>query len=70
MSRVPMRSVPAVAASSPAIVRSSVVLPQPDGPSRAKNSPSLIVSSRASSAVTPPGYTFVRSLMSMPGISA
>ena len=70
MSRVPMRSVPAVADSSPAIVRSRVVLPQPDGPSRAKNSPSWIVRSRASSAFTPPGYTFVTSLISMPGISA
>ncbi len=29
---------PSVGASKPASMRSSVVLPQPDGPSRAKNS--------------------------------
>src|SRR2546421_611059 len=36
--------------SSPASMRSSVVLPQPDGPSSAKNSPALISSDRSSTA--------------------
>ena len=35
----PSRIVPEVGSSSPAIMRSVVVLPQPDGPSRQKNSP-------------------------------
>ncbi len=34
---------PEVGSSSPAIMRSVVVLPQPDGPSRQKNSPSGMV---------------------------
>jgi ABC-type thiamine transport system ATPase subunit len=36
------------------IVRSRMVLPQPDGPSSAKNSPSAISSERSSSARTSP----------------
>ena len=39
MSWSPMRIVPAVGSSSPATMRSVVVLPQPDGPSSAKNEP-------------------------------
>ena len=35
--RSPKRIVPAVTGSSPAIMRSSVVLPQPDGPSSVTN---------------------------------
>ena len=35
--RSPKRIVPAVTGSSPAIIRSSVVLPQPDGPSSVMN---------------------------------
>ena len=35
--------VPAVGNSSPAIMRSVVVLPQPEGPSRQRNSPSSTV---------------------------
>ena len=38
--RPPMRISPAVMSSSPAIMRSSVDLPQPDGPTRTTNSPS------------------------------
>src|SRR3990172_6331204 len=38
----PMRISPAVGSSSPAIIRRSVVFPQPDGPSRTRNSPSLV----------------------------
>src|SRR5258706_7885992 len=39
-SRSPMRTVPASIRSRPARHRSSVVFPQPDGPSRTMNSPS------------------------------
>src|SRR5260221_6580893 len=39
----PSRMVPAVGSSSPAIMRSVVVLPQPEGPSRQRNSPSSTV---------------------------
>jgi hypothetical protein len=35
-----MRIVPSLMSSSPAIIRSAVVLPQPDGPTRTRNSPS------------------------------
>ena len=46
--------VPPVGLSKPAIMRSSVVLPQPDGPSREKNSPSPIVTVASSSALKAP----------------
>src|SRR6476659_7543170 len=39
----PSWMVPAVGSSSPAIIRSVVVLPQPEGPSRQRNSPSSTV---------------------------
>src|SRR5471032_436069 len=39
MSRPPMMTTPPSCASSPAITRNSVVLPQPEGPSRQRNSP-------------------------------
>ena len=39
----PSRIRPDVGSSSPAIIRNVVVLPQPDGPSRQKNSPSGMV---------------------------
>src|SRR5439155_9651032 len=41
-SRSPMRISPEVASSSPATIRSAVVLPQPDGPTRTRNSLSRI----------------------------
>src|SRR2546421_5824812 len=50
----PMRIFPAVGASSPAIIRSSVVLPQPDGPRRTRNSPSWVARSTPSTARTSP----------------
>ena len=46
--------VPLVGWSKPAIIRSSVVLPQPDGPSSEKNSPSRMVSEASSSALNAP----------------
>src|SRR5258705_6311835 len=38
----PKYTLPALGASKPAITRNSVVLPEPDGPSKAINSPSLM----------------------------
>ncbi len=52
----PMRSVPSVISSSPAIMRSEVVLPQPEGPTRTMNSPSLILRSRSLTATTSPNF--------------
>src|SRR5262245_29099724 len=53
-SRSPKRIHPAVGSMNPAIIRSSVVFPQPDGPSRKNNSPALIVRSIESTATVPP----------------
>ena len=46
----PMWMVPSVGSSSPATIRSVVVLPQPDGPSSAKNDPDGMVRDRSSTA--------------------
>ena len=45
-------TVPAVISSSPAIIRSSVDLPQPDGPTSTMNSPSSIERSMSRSTGT------------------
>jgi hypothetical protein len=45
---------PLVGSSKPPTMRSVVVLPQPDGPSRAKNVPRGIARSSASTAVVSP----------------
>ena len=45
---------PASGVSNPAIMRSVVVLPHPDGPSIEKNSPPGIVNDTSSTAVTEP----------------
>ena len=47
-------TVPEVASSSPARMRSAVVLPQPDGPSSATNSPGSMRRVSPSSALTVP----------------
>ena len=39
-SRSPIRIRPELSSTKPAIIRSVVVLPQPDGPSKVRNSPS------------------------------
>jgi hypothetical protein len=44
---------PDVGSSSPATIRRVVVLPQPEGPSRAKNDPAGIVRFSSSIAVNP-----------------
>src|SRR5215467_16032115 len=56
---LPMVIVPEVAFSCPAIRRSAVVLPQPDGPTRTRNSPSGTSSDTSSTARTPPGNSLV-----------
>jgi hypothetical protein len=53
---------PVVCTSRPAIARSNVVLPQPDGPRKQTNSPSTISSEMSSRAVKPPNF-FVRRWM-------
>src|SRR5436309_14502135 len=57
--RSPIRSRPEVMSSSPATHRNAVVLPQPDGPTRTRNSPSSISRFRSSTAVTSGEYLFV-----------
>src|ERR1700683_2964090 len=49
-SRSPISTRPPSSGSSPASIRSAVVLPDPDGPTRTMNSPSLISRSRALTA--------------------
>ncbi len=53
-SRPPMMIWPDVAISSPAIRRSVVVLPQPDGPSSVTSVPGSMVNDTSLTAVTPP----------------
>src|SRR3990170_6817632 len=50
----PIRISPAVGRSSPAMIRSKVVFPHPDGPRRTRNSPSLVDRSTPSTARTSP----------------
>src|SRR5438067_4272625 len=50
----PSRILPEDGSSSPAIIRKVVVLPQPEGPSKTKNSPSAIVNDDARTAVKSP----------------
>ena len=47
-------TVPAVGCSNPAIMRSTVVLPEPDGPSMEKNSPSAMSRSTPATASIEP----------------
>src|SRR3954453_8996675 len=51
----PMRSSPSVTSSSPATIRSDVVLPQPDGPTKTTSSPSEISRFRSATARVPAG---------------
>src|SRR5262245_2310358 len=57
MSSPPSRIAPVSGRSKPAIMRSVVVLPEPDGPSMVKNSPSATWRSTLSTAPTGP-YVF------------
>src|SRR6476620_10675037 len=58
-SRPPIEMVPADVSSSPAISRSSVDLPHPEGPTRTMNSPSCTASETSSIAWTPPANSLV-----------
>src|SRR4051812_35482130 len=59
-SRPAISTAPASTSSSPASMRSAVVLPDPDGPTSTMNSPSAISRSSASTAgASLPGYTRV-----------
>ena len=49
--RSPIQISPALGSSRPATMRMVVVLPQPDGPSRTRNSPSATVSDCLATAV-------------------
>src|SRR5579859_407264 len=52
--RLPMRISPAVISSSPASKRRAVLLPEPDGPTRTKNSLSRICKDRSLTAMASP----------------
>src|ERR1700759_3422845 len=66
--RSPIWIVPAVGVSRPAIIRSAVVLPQPDEPTRIMNSPSAISRDRSSTATAPPGKRLVTESSVTPGM--
>ena len=55
--RSPIRIVPDVISSSPATMRSAVVLPHPDGPTSTMNSPSSTERLSSETATVPFGYT-------------
>src|SRR5262249_44374690 len=54
----PIRTSPDVAGSRPAVIFSTVVFPDPDGPTSTRNSPSAIRRSSPSTATAPPSNTF------------
>ena len=56
--RSPMEIVPRLMPSRPAIIRSAVVLPQPEGPTKTTNSPSWMSRLRSDTAMVPSGYSF------------
>src|SRR5215470_17916339 len=55
--RSPIEMVPEVTSSRPAMDRSAVDFPQPEGPTSTMNSPSFTSRLRSSSALTPPAKT-------------
>src|ERR1700735_5180231 len=57
---------PEVISSSPATIRSVVVLPHPDGPTSATNSPCSISRLRSLTATTPPANSFRTDSSTMP----
>jgi hypothetical protein len=67
MSWPSMRMRPSVGVSNPASIRSRVVLPQPDGPSSEKNSPSSMDSETLSTATILPKrlVTFSKVMMGL-----
>src|SRR5580765_4213365 len=69
ISSSPIQTSPLVASSRPAAMRSTVVLPEPDGPTTTMNSPSAISRSSSSTAFVPPGKAFVSCLKSIRAIA-
>ncbi len=65
MSSPSIRIRPPVGCSKPASMRKSVVLPQPDGPSRAKNSLAAMFSETSSTAATLPNRLDTCSIWTM-----
>ncbi len=59
--RSPIISVPEEMSSSPAIIRSVVDLPHPDGPTITRNSASLISRFRSMTALNPLSYSLFSS---------
>ena len=66
--RSPIAIVPRVMLSSPATIRSAVVLPHPDGPTSTMNSSSLMSSERSETAVVPSAYTLETPSITIPAI--
>src|ERR1043165_3400194 len=64
--RLPMTISPEVGCSRPAIMRSIVVLPQPEGPRKTTNSPSRISRSMPSTAATSPNSLRSRRAITWP----
>src|SRR5450830_608744 len=62
----PMETVPEVIVSSPASMRSAVVLPQPEGPTSMTNSPSATTRLMSDTACVPSEYTLVTPLKVTP----
>ena len=56
--RSPIEMVPPLISSSPAMDRSAVDLPHPEGPTNTMNSPSAMSRLRSLMALTPPAYAF------------
>ncbi len=67
MSRSPIRMRPRGVGPNPAIARSSVDLPEPEGPRKAKNSPGSMTMSMPSSTLVSPNDR-CRSSMRMPAL--
>src|SRR3954469_20905815 len=61
-----MRTWPPVTSSSPATMRSVVLLPQPDGPTRTTNSPGSTSRLTSRTATTPPGNSLRTSSRTIP----
>src|SRR5215831_6467429 len=66
----PIKTSPAFATSRPAATRRTVVFPDPDGPTRTRNSPSGMTRFRSSIATAPPGNTLRRPRNSSSATSA
>src|SRR5215813_2768398 len=66
----PIRTWPEVARSRPAAIRRTVVFPDPDGPTRTRNSPSATSRFSSSTATVPPGKALRRLRNSSSAISA